>query len=186
MKDDEQPMFDNVVHAIWDVTNIPSLSNPQSGADEVYHFQELIQNIVSLEKLVDRLPRKHQSLGLRLQNIRKRVEARRQTSLLAQQSPKAAEDTAAGFQNIGTVLGRLTKDTDSADEEDIDLGDFIHLDALQEEPDEEAQSDPPEVISCAPWKDIHPTVVFLLASVAFSIILILVSGTTSPLINEQC
>lgn len=173
-------MFDEVVQAIWGVTNVSSLEIPQSGPDEVYYFQELIQNIVSLEQMGSRLSRKHTSLGVHLQSIRRRAQERKRVALQARNRLKAAEET-TGFQNIGSVLGRLTKDTDSADEEEIELGDFIHLDALQEEPDEtydgtQTHSEAPEFRPSAPWKDIHPVVVFLLASVAFSVVLALISS----------
>lgn len=70
--------------------------------------------------------------------------------------------------------------TYSSYEDDADLADFVHLDALVDNLlDIAPESSSTSLNDAAERNHTDPMVVFLLASVAFSVVLTLVSGTYS-------
>ena len=177
-------MFDEIVRVVWQQDHGLGTDSWSAPSQDLLHFQELIQNFVAVGESGNKLSRKTRRLGARLRNVRKDIELRQQEFTIA----KTSRDLDKGFQNIGSVLGQLTKDTDSADEDDVELGDFIHLSALQEESTEDHSGDDDnkkqdEPLPQAPWKSINPLIVILLASVAFSAVLALVTGTKATQIH---
>lgn len=86
---------------------------------------------------------------------------------------------------IQHVLGRLTRDTDSGDEGDIDLNEFLYLEAIQEEDSARDRRRVHAPTSNNTWKDISPMVVLLLASVAFSIVLAMIPGRQPWLFTKE-
>ena len=171
-------MFDDIAKAMWDIHDVSALSGSDMRPDELYHFQELIQNLISPQGPHNRSPsKKYMNFDTRLRSIRKQILDRKRDMESNKASRRRRSQDSAPFRNIGAVLGRLTKDTDSVGDDDIDLGDFIHLDALQAESTEGSISQASSgLLPRTPWKDIDSTVVFLLASMAFAIVLIMVSG----------
>ncbi|KAH7152935.1 hypothetical protein EDB81DRAFT_438201 [Dactylonectria macrodidyma] len=171
----ERTMFDEIVCAVWNVDTVPTLDLPESEPDELYRFQELIQNLISLE---DTTHLRSESSGSRLRAVQRQLKGQKQTKL-RQRADRPPVQPIGSFQSIGSVLGRLTHDTDDFYEDDIDLGDFIDLDAFGVEPvDSNPTSSSESLEPSVEWKDVHPIVVLLFASVAFSIALTAVSRST--------
>lgn len=91
----------------------------------------------------------------------------------------------ASFNTIGSILGRLTVDDDAGDD-NFNLADFIHIDKLQGESQVSEEGRDPEVLHGAngvSWKHVDSGVVLLLASVAFTVVLIAISGMSSSPIS---
>jgi hypothetical protein len=171
-------MFDLITSMLWPPDGASGSDTPPGSSKELYYFQELIQILVSLNKPEPRIDRKHQPSGMPLRRMqaenefRKGQQAFRHLNLM----------TDSSFQNIDLVLGRLSMECNK--EDDFDIGDFIHLEDL------EAEAAPLPSTSLfqellvglettSGWKNTEPAVVMLLASVAFCVILILVSGKYS-------
>ncbi|KAF7548243.1 hypothetical protein G7Z17_g7181 [Cylindrodendrum hubeiense] len=174
----EKTMFDEIVCAVWNIDAVPTLDMPENDPDELYRFQELIQNLISLEDIKHL---KSRSSGSRLRAVQRQLKSRKRKLGLGQRTDRPPIQPVGSFQSIGSVLGRLTHDTDSFYEDEVDLGEFIDLDAFGVEPDDPkptTSSDPME--PPVEWKDVHPIVVLVLASVAFSIALTAVSAIQDP------
>lgn len=173
------PLFDQTARDIWAVNDVLALPGPGMGAEELYHFQELIQNLVFLQDSHERSRSREGRLGRRLRHIRSQLQ-KQECSFGCEETQQRSESShVKEFQSIADVLGRLTKDTDSADEDDVELGDFLHLEDLQEQWPDARRSQSGGLLPRTPWKDIQPTAVFILASVAFSVVLVMVSGMAS-------
>lgn len=176
----EQVMFDEFVRFVWDVDGIPVLLAPTSAPTEaeMCRFQELIQNLVSLDDLTDQSSARS---GTRLKLAQRQMAKRKPRSTPAQGSRRPDVSSAGSLRSTASVLSRFTKDTDSSFGEKLDLSDFIYLDALEADSTAATPSDSQEPASPTNlWKNISPVVVLLLASVAFSVILTAVSGMLAP------
>ncbi|KAK7432532.1 hypothetical protein QQZ08_000739 [Neonectria magnoliae] len=170
----EKTMFDEIVCAVWNIDTVPTLDMPESDPDELYRFQELIQNLISLE---DMKRVKSRSSGSRLRAVQRQLQSRKRKPGLMPRANRPSVQPIGSFQSIGSVLGRLTHDTDSFYEDDVDLAEFIDLDALGYDVVDAKPTAPKEPVEpSVDWKDVHPIVVLVLASVAFSIALTAVSA----------
>ncbi|KPM37280.1 hypothetical protein AK830_g9291 [Neonectria ditissima] len=170
----EKNMFDMIVCAVWNIDTVPTLDTPKNDPDELYRFQELIQNLISLEDM-KRL--KSRSSGSRLRAVQRQLKSRERKPGLMPGANRPSVQPIGSFQSIGSVLGRLTHDTDSFYEDDVDLAEFINLDALEYDAVDAKLTPTKEPVEpSVDWKDVHPIVVLVLASVAFSIALTAVSG----------
>lgn len=173
----EQSTYVHVVCSVWGIATLPRLVTPESGTEEIYRFQELIQNVVSLDDRTDEALSKSSSSGARLLAIQRRVKAQKHQMDKLEYSSEKFQSSGSSRVNIGTVFGRLTRATDSSYDEDREFSEFIDFDAFEDAPED---STVPALAGLAAprsqWKDIHPVVVLLLASVAFSVVLTVVSG----------
>ncbi|KAH7141359.1 hypothetical protein B0J13DRAFT_556682 [Dactylonectria estremocensis] len=173
----ERTMFDEIVCAVWNVDTVPTLDLPESDPDELYRFQELIQNLISLE---DTKHLKSGSSGSRLRAVQRQLKSQKKT-MRRQRADRPPVQPIGSFQSIGSVIRELTRDTDSFHEDEIDLEDFIDLDAFGVAPvDSNPASCSESLEPHVEWKDVHPIVVLLFASVAFSIALTAVSTIQDP------
>ncbi|KEY68172.1 hypothetical protein S7711_07261 [Stachybotrys chartarum IBT 7711] len=182
---DEQRIFDTVVGHVWEVDSAYNLGTPQSGADQIYRCQEFIQNLVSVDQLDPRLQRKVRSLGTHLRTIQQRIGQRALANDSIRHTTRSRRRDSGVHRPIQHVLGRLTRDTDSGDEGDIDLNEFLYLEAIQEEDSARDRKRAHVPISNNTWKDISPMVVLLLASVAFSIVLAMIPASEAVQSKSQ-
>ena len=171
----EQRIFDRVSSELWSTT-LP-LPESSSSEDEL-RFQSLAQNILSDEDEEPWKPSANKKkCGRRLRDVQTEVEHERRSreKAAAQQRGESTDD--AGMQNIGSILSKLTKDTDSAEEDDIEWADYIHLSALEEESSSgEGRGVSPEPPASPIWKETEALVGNLLASPTFAMILGLVTS----------
>ncbi|KAF7556625.1 hypothetical protein G7046_g6244 [Stylonectria norvegica] len=184
----EQVLFDEIARAVWGLDNVPAVDTPKCAPDELNRFQDLIQNVVSVENNVDKMPSKPAPFGARLRSVQKRVEDHKANETRTRHPHQQTIPPNSSFQSIGSVLGKLTKDTDSYYDDNIVLSDFVHLDAFEcDEPlnpmpkprskQKTKPAGPQDMLSkCHQRKNIRPIVVFLLASVAFSVVLTAVTS----------
>lgn len=153
--------------------------------EEIYRFQELIQNVVFLDDPTeealddpgDEVVPKSSSSGAPLLAIQRRVKAQKPQMDKLEYFSEKFHPSGGSYANIGTVFGRLTRATDSSYDEDREFSEFIDFDAFEVAPEDSTV--PGLAGLTAPrsqWKDIDPMVVLLLASVAFSVVLTVVSG----------
>jgi hypothetical protein len=160
---------------LWAYTDIPNSDEAKGGAESLYRFQELVQQLVSLERNAYRTPLARNASGTRLDTIQRELsrgnaQARRSDEAFESALPieipgpkdKRAEDRLA--------FGSLPE------EDELSLGEFLHLELFDDGNGSQSLLDsaPPE--SSSGWKDILPMTVLLLASVVFSIVLTMVLG----------
>lgn len=163
-------MFEEIACAVWDIQSVPVTESPGGGLDR---FKALAQDLVSVEETSTFESR---SCGSQLRAVQHQLKKRWRNGWLPQEqfSLVLPEDS---FQSISSILGRSTHETDRFHGDDLRLGDFIDLDALGgADVLEQASSMDMMDTTWAEWKDVHPIVVSVLASVAFSIGLTAVSG----------
>lgn len=174
----EKKMFDEIVCAVWNIDTVPTLDMPENDPDKLYRFQELIQNLISLGDIKHL---KSRSSGSRLRTVQRQLKSRKRKPVLRRRADRPPVLPDGSFQSIGSVLGRLTHDTDSFYEDDVDLGEFIDFDAFGLECDDPKPTQSSDSMEpTVEWKDVHPIVVLVFASVAFSIILTAVSTIQDP------
>ncbi|KAH7309504.1 hypothetical protein B0I35DRAFT_82684 [Stachybotrys elegans] len=181
----DRNLYDIVAGHLWGYNTDSDPHIPTCSCDQVYQFQELIQNLVSLDRIDDQLHRASKLSGVGLRHIQRGIAQRARGVSPYFNQTRAALRQNQDFPSISHVLGQLTKDTDSGDTGDVDIGDFIHLEAIQEEDARQRRHEVP-LAAHKPWKDISSMLVLLLASVAFSIILAVISGTYLPNPNKPC
>lgn len=171
----DQHLLDKVAIKLWGVDPEFSQAPQRNDTDWSYHNVHLLLCEGDLlHKPFDGL----RQSGVRLREIAIRIGAS------SKKSPERALTrtlpSQTNFQSIGTVLGQLTKDTDSADDDDLDIGDYVDLAVIEEEPKREAR--PRQVrqvrqvqqvrqIQQVVAQTIDSPTKGLLTSVAFSIIL---------------
>jgi hypothetical protein len=168
LQEPERVMFEEIVCAVWDIEFVPTIDFPDE-PNALCRFQELAQNLISLEETN---AFKSRSWGSRLRTVQRQLKKRKGKISTLPVLPDGS------FHSISSVLGRLTHDTDEFHDEDLDLGEFIDLDALEgyvNEPKRVSSTESMDT-TAAEWKDVHPRVVSILASVAFSIGLTALSG----------
>lgn len=175
----EQPMFDALVQmAFGESTNMNLSWDQSSDINELWHLQELAQNLVSVSSVEVGNSDALTIRGLRLPFIygchsawRRLEEQRKQRAdkpvrqLWPRQEPNSFElDSGRGW----------------ADAEDFDLFEFIKVDAVQVEQDRPRLADRnTQSEKDATWKSISPTIVLLLGSREFSKILLAVTSMIS-------
>ena len=170
-------MYDEIVCAVWGIASVPALNTQEAGTSGLYKFQELIQSLVSLDDLTDQVLSKSNSSGAPLLLVQRQMKTRMQTMESSDHFSKDFLSPEGSFQNIDSILRTITRETDSSYDEEREFAEFIHLDALEAVPEDPTTPTPmhPGPPS-SHWKDVHPIIVLLLASVAFSIVLTAVSG----------
>lgn len=156
---------------------------PENDPDKLYRFQELIQNLISLGDIKHL---KSRSSGSRLRTVQRQLKSRKRKPVLRRRADRPPVLPDGSFQSIGSVLGRLTHDTDSFYEDDVDLGEFIDFDAFGLEFDDQKPTQSSDLVEpTVEWKDVHPIVVLVFASVAFSIILTAVSSKSYSFVGYR-
>lgn len=177
-------MFEEIARALWGVDSFSMLDVQDSDRGELYQFQALIQNLVSLDNGESQAPI---SFGSRLKAVHKQAVSRNGQAQRPLRLRQSHLSSSSSFKNLGSVLGQLTMDTDSDYEDEMDLSDFIDLDALGGESSPRKDAPHERLPPGTSWKDVHPVIVLLLASVAFSIVLTMISGkfqeTAGPAIH---
>lgn len=166
-------MFHEIARVLWGVDTVSLMSTQTNTRAELYQFQDLIQNLVSLEYETDLSPI---SSGTRLRTAQRKVQTRNRHMHRPCRSHQSRLSAGSSFHNIGSVLAQLTMDSDSNSDDEIDMNDFVHLDAPSLEARPHFNPKPTSAPACTSWKNVHPIVVLLLASVAFSVVLTMISG----------
>ena len=178
----DRQRFDQLAGAVWDHPEVTNSYHGKGHTEDLYYFQELIQNLVQSGDSHRPAPMKERSFGSRLRNLQVRRD-------YSKSMPSAESHTSvcgeASFHSIGSILGRLTVN-DEAGADNFDLADFIHLDKLEGEGQVSEGSRAREALHIthgAPWRHVDSGVVLLLASVAFTVVLIAISGASYPSIS---
>lgn len=172
MTESEREQFDHIVPAVWDIPSPGNYPLPQSRADEMFRFQELIQNLVSIEHSDEQNSGKERLFGSRLSKLRLRGNHRARRRCATCHGTHGT--TEAVFRNIGNTLNKLSVNDASPAGDAFDLGEFIYLDKVEGD----TTTDTPtaqDFLNYGPgerWKDVQSPVVLLLASVAFCIVLV--------------
>lgn len=177
MKQGDQQRFDQLASVVWDLPEIAEFNHRENHNNDLYYFQELIQNLVKPRDGHRPALLRDRSIGSRLRNLQRRREHGKCRSTVEYPTLNSAD---ASFQSIGSVLGRLTMDDEPA-YDNFDLADFIHIDRLQGEPLASEGAYVREFLHSmlgAPWKQVDSAVVLMLASVAFTVVLMVISGAS--------
>ncbi|KAI9155211.1 hypothetical protein HJFPF1_07788 [Paramyrothecium foliicola] len=174
VSNDEKPLFDSVTKALWDFSETQSNFGASGERCELDSIQHLLQELVSVENLEERsrLKVRRNYRGSRLKTIYDR-KGKSKASHLPLPTFDAMWDSYD--MSCPSSMAGLSADTPSPSENDsINLGDFIYLDPLDDCADETTQ--PPATAWQDAWGKVKPTITLLLASVAFAMVISLLSG----------
>nr|XP_036582732.1 ankyrin repeat protein [Colletotrichum truncatum]KAF6791523.1 ankyrin repeat protein [Colletotrichum truncatum] len=154
-------LFDELAFGMWAFT--PS-GDTTSDLDVVNlpHFQELVQNLLSLEKRKESVPSRSSASGSRLSAIQREFETH--------ETPQAATQGQAIPGRSPTRLDSYA--SSSTQRDDFLWADFVHMDRFE---DTRGQSNTPPSLPNS-WEDALSSTMMLLASVAFSIVLSFMIG----------
>jgi hypothetical protein len=180
----ELELFDRIAFSLWAYTDESPVGTPPTAATDLYYFQELIQELVSIEKNGGRIPQGHHPSGSRLCAIQRDMQT------LAAQTTTSSSSTCSSIHgqhggpsfDLGGAPEELPDDfADSPDlvgfiDTDFPITDFINMDLCDDFEKPPQESTPTPELWHRPWKDIPPTIILLLASIAFSIILAVAIG----------
>lgn len=171
VNDDDKHVFDEVCFVLWQVDNLHTFAD----TDELSKIQDFIQDLVSIDKVEARLPQRPSRQGSRLRTIYDRKGKQKEVCNCAQRAPCMESLSTDEFPSLDNALS-LSSGAHQDSEDLIDLSDFIYLDAPGVENMEDEHFAEPNSSRKDFLTNIKPTVVLLLASVAFSIILSFISG----------
>lgn len=179
----EQPAFDQLARALWGASEL-GITVHHSDA-ELCYFRELAQSLVSLDR--DKAAGKPHVSHMRLRTLQAHSDSKKKVPISSgfniPQMPAAFwKDSISS--NMNHIFKKLTMDTDSIDEDAIDedafdFEDFVHLDAFHPRSTSPQPVLVREFMSAMPdtrLKTIGPSVIKILASVAFSGVLTFISS----------
>jgi hypothetical protein len=175
----QHEIFEDIVQVVWRRSYDLAAHQTHDSVSDMQRFRDIITRFTIFSENL-RPQRRHDGpRGTSLRHLREKFPRQSAKPDVLIQEDQSFDGN--GPETIAGVLAQLTRDTDSSDsDEEFDLGDFIHLDALAEEPSVEKKKAVSRLASRNPDSgvDDDPTVVSLLSSVAFSTILIWISKTS--------
>ena len=165
VNDDDKHVFDEICSVLWQVDNLYEFAD----TDDLSKMQGFLQDLVSIDKVEARLPQRPSRQGSRLRTIYGRKGKQKEECRCAPPVPCIEPLSTEEFPGLNNTLS-LSSGALQDSEGLIDLSDFIYLDAPGVENMEDEHFAEPDSSRKAFFTNIKPTVVLLLASVAFSII----------------
>ncbi|KAL0766366.1 hypothetical protein CaCOL14_010811 [Colletotrichum acutatum] len=163
-----QLLFDELAFRMWAYT--PSSQRPSQLDPELLpYFQDLAQNLISLEKRKETIPSKISSPGIRLAAIQRAFDDQEThvgvSSSQAQTIPGRSQSGQASYASSSTQR------------DDLVWADFLHMERFEETT---LRQPAPSLSFDGGWEDVlSSTTMLLLFSVAFSIVLALILGKCS-------
>ncbi len=143
-------------------------------------FSELIQTLVCTEALEQKPHKRQQPLGSRLRALQAR---RKRNSRAASKIDGMDTSSTEACDRMGADLGRLSVKDQSAAAA-FNLSDFIYVDKLVDASQASERSHVHKFLSSlnnsGTWKQVASNVALLLASVAFAVVLLVISGMRFP------
>ncbi|GKT48954.1 uncharacterized protein ColSpa_09135 [Colletotrichum spaethianum] len=155
-----QVLFDDLALRMWAYT--PSGGAPSDpNSDSLSHFQDLVQNLISLEKRKESMPSRISAPGSRLAAIQRAFES---------------QETHMGFSQGQAIPGRSqpcqsSHASSSTQRDDLVWADFLHMEQFE---DMASRQTGPSSAEVGGWEDLLSATMLLLVSVAFSIVLALI------------
>lgn len=154
-------LFDDLAFRMWAYT--PSTGDASDlDLDNLPYFQELVQNLSSLERSMESAPTRVLSSHSRLAAIQRTFETQE-----AQQGVSQPQAIPGRSQSIQAPYAGSSTQRD-----DLMWGDFLHMECFEDTPSRGKHA----ASSAAGWEDVLSSTMLLLASVAFSIVLGLILG----------
>ncbi|SPN98766.1 uncharacterized protein DNG_01807 [Cephalotrichum gorgonifer] len=167
---DDHPLFDKVNFALWFSLGFPDPTPGREDKDSLARFQELMQDIVTLEKENPRAPARTAPYATRLRDIQQEYAAKEDR----QPRGQATSDPVSIPIPSGGARKRVYDESLDMEPEvgyGFSINDVFDVDRfLAQSVDSESTAD--QVMDLG-WNDILSTTVLLLASTAFSVLLTL-------------
>ncbi|OHE90501.1 hypothetical protein CORC01_14205 [Colletotrichum orchidophilum] len=159
-----QLLFDDLAFHMWGYTPLGQMPlHPDSEC--LPHFQDLAQNLISLEKRKESIPSRISTPGIRLAAIQRAFE--NQETHLGVASSQAQTIPGRSQSGQTSYAGSSTQ------RDDLFWADFLHMDRLE---DTTLRQPAPSSSLNGGWEDVLSSTMLLLFSVAFSIVLGLILG----------
>lgn len=162
-------MYNDLTFALWAYTDAVDSEPAMADADSLYRFQELVQQLVTLETNASRVLAGSKARGTRLDAI--------QRDIVGQEGQVRADGQDPGATmaiDIPAVLGTSVGSNQLA-ADGFSLSEFLHLE-LFEDGTGQPLTESIYMDQTMVWKDTLPLTALLLASIAFSIVWTMVIG----------
>ncbi|GKT66799.1 ankyrin repeat protein [Colletotrichum tofieldiae] len=164
-----QVLFDDLALRMWAYTpsgDVPSEPDP----DSLSHFQDLVQNLILLEKRKESAPSRVSTPGSRLAAIQRAFEN---------------QETHLGFSQGQAIPGRSQScqssyANSSTQRDDLVWAEFLHMEQLE---DTASRQTGPSSAEVGGWEDLLSATMLLLVSVAFAIVLALILSMREPIFS---
>ncbi|KAK1975549.1 hypothetical protein LZ30DRAFT_349864 [Colletotrichum cereale] len=155
-----QGFFDDIALRMWAYTPSGAAAS-EPDPDNLSHFQDLVQSLVTLEKRKETVPSRMFRAG---------------SSLAAYQRAFEDQDTNPEISQGQAIPGRSQScqssyGSSSTQRDDLAWAEFLHMEQFE---DTASGQTGPSLAGTAGWDDVLPATVLLLVSVAFSIVLALI------------